>query len=678
MLGLIFLGLSFVLGIFLLNWLDRSSSFSNFRFLIFSLGLGLVVGGYSALVLALILKSLFYGLMVFSIFGVAAGILFFRKIINILKDRFLPSGLILKFLNPQNIFLFLIIGIVVLLGLQAMLWDSQGFPFGILKGWGDGAYHLNMVSRLAQASPFVLDQPIAGGRILSYPFLVNFLSAIFYFGGLPLAFAWYLPGIIFGPAMVLAFYQLGRKFFHKKSLAVVFVFLILFGAGLGWLWFFQEVKKDSAALGLANSLAVNFIEPKFEYSHLDSRTGGKLAQKELPENIVWIAPAISFFSHQRSFVIGGFLGALFLLGFLGSFDWRYLLVLGLMPLAHTHSFLALSVLSLALVIFSGKFSQSFNKLSFLAAATALPQLVYLLAALKLNGSHKFIPWFGWMTCDHSTSWFFCDANVLGADSSVLWFLLKNFGLIFVFWLLSVFVLWFNKKESKLKDLVLPSLVLFLLPNILLFQPWPFDNNKFIFWWWTLAAALALSLFDVPPKNDELRIKNKGFLKSESIIRNSLFILFVFGSSFAGVIDVFYRLQSGLEIRKNIRSFGYYGEAEKKLADWIKKNTEPNDIFLTTSEPSQFVPMLSGRAIYLGFTGWLWTQGGDKVIFERKTKIERFIETGKAEELCLDGVRYWLAESDFFREYPISEKLVETKNTVFQLDGKKIVRLDCVE
>ena len=662
----IFLVLSFVFGVFLFHWLDNKTSFFNFRFLIFSLGIGLAVSGYAVLVLSLVFKSLFYGLAVFLVLGIIGSGLFFMRFLKILNSR-------LVFEKPKwrEALLFLMAAVTVILGLQAMIFDSQGFPFGILKGWGDGAYHLNMVQRLAAVNPFFLDQPVAGGRVLSYPVLVNFLSAVLNFGGLPLPIAWHLPTVVFGVGLVFGLFHLGKKFLHKSFLAVIFVFLVLFGAGLGYFWFFHEVQKDAGQVGWVNSFFNNFFEPKFEYSHLDTRTGGKLQEKNLPVNIVWVVPAISFFSHQRSFIVGGFLGVLFLLGFIGTFNWRYLFVLGLMPLAHTHSFLALAVFSFVLIVFSNNFKKAFNKVSYLAGLVALPQVVFIYLSLKLNSSYEIVPWFGWMACTHGSDPFVCDANVLGTDSSVLWFWLKNFGVIFIVWLVGILAYSLKKGKAELNELVLPSIVLFVLPNVFLFQPWEFDNNKILFWWWVLAVALSLSLLD---SKETSRQFSKKWL---SVISYSLLVIFVFSSSFAGVIDVVYRLGPGLKIEKNERSFGYYGEEELKIAGWIKQNTKPNDIFLTTTQPTQFVPMLSGRAIYLGFTGWLWTQGGDSIISGRRAKINEFAYSGDAAKLCSDGTRYWLADQQFFKEYPPSENQVENAGeTVFELGQKKIIKLDC--
>jgi len=69
---------------------------------------------------------------------------------------------------------------------------------------------------------------------------------------------------------------------------------------------------------------------------------------------VWIVPAISFFSHQRSFAAGAALASVIILGFIayrGTKDlWRWAFVLGLVPLFHTHTFVAL-LLILNMLVF---------------------------------------------------------------------------------------------------------------------------------------------------------------------------------------------------------------------------------------------------------------------------------------------------------------------------------------
>ena len=712
MLSVVFLGLSFLGGSLFWDWLLRKAGDSDnnfsFRFgkIIFSFGLGLVISSYVVLALSLLLESLFGGLVVFCILGSVYGALRsslphssvvffetgvfgkFRDGVVARFERLLlrnpTRSLLRRFFSIETI-LFLIGAVVAILSLQSMLFDADGYPFGILKGWGDGAYHLDMVQRLAGVDPFTLDQPVAGGRVLSYPFLVNFISAILLKAGASLSIAWHLPTIIFNLGLVFGLFKLGKKFFHRKILALAFVFLVLFGAGLGYFRFFEEIKEDSRTTGWGAALVSNFVDPKFEYSHLDSRTGGKLSEKNTNDNIVWIVPAISFFSHQRSFILGGFLGVLFLIGFLPRFrsgselsrdkddyNYRSLFILALMPLAHTHSFLALFILAGILIVLSGRFIEALkNKSVWFSGLAALPQVAYLFFALKFSGGQGFTPWFGWMACKHSSSWFFCDQGVLGTDSSVFLFWLKNFGAVFAVWVVAIFVFQFMKRKTNLFKLSLASIALFMIPNLILFQPWEFDNNKFLFWWWVIAILLVLVLFD-----SKMVKSQSASWPTKFKILNILLVMFIFSSSLSGIIDVAYRLRPGLKIEKNTRNFGYYGEKEKKIAGWIENNTKPNDIFLTSSSPTQFVPMLSGRSIYLGFTGWVWTQGGGAIVSDRQAKIREFVNFGDTKNLCQDGVRYWFFDEEFSREYPAPEDRFSDLPILFEFDSIKILSLDC--
>ncbi len=271
------------------------------------------------------------------------------------------------------------------------------------------------------------------------------------------------------------------------------------------------------------------------------------------------------------------------------------------------------------------------------------------------------PWFGWAMCTHAQSWLWCDPGVADTTNNVLWFWVKNFGFVFAGWIIALgycVTRVIKKKpiEFGMRVLCLASFILFALANLIKFQPWEFDNNKILFWWWVFAIILALSIFDsVATKilNSKLETLNKSQnlkIQTKKLLLVVSCSLFVILSSFSGVLDVWGRVQSGLRLDKNTRNFGYYGLDEIAVANWISNNTNPNDVFVTHSQANQFIPMLSGRAIYLGFPGWLWTQGHAKVILNRQQAIRNFVLTGNSEQLCADGVSYVLSDGQFQNEY----------------------------
>ena len=57
----------------------------------------------------------------------------------------------------------------------------------------------------------------------------------------------------------------------------------------------------------------------------------------------------------------------------------------------------------------------------------------------------------------------------------IWFYLKNFGIVFLFLIPAFF---YAKKENK--RLLISAVILFILAEIIIFQPNEYDNNKLFF------------------------------------------------------------------------------------------------------------------------------------------------------------------------------------------------------
>jgi hypothetical protein len=176
-------------------------------------------------------------------------------------------------------------------------------------------------------------------------------------------------------------------------------------------------------------------------------------------------------------------------------------------------------------------------------------------------------------------------------------------------------------------------VIFAAANLVQFQPWPFDNNKVFFWWWLLAALLILEAIG------ELidRRRSYGILILAAVVSIG---------TCAGFLDVGSRI-----VRFRAMSYGFYGAPEIEAAEWIRAHTVPSDVFLTGDQANNFVPMLAGRRIYLGFPGWLWTQGRWPLVRERQDAIREFLTTGAAGRLCRDGVRYVVWDRGLTASYP---------------------------
>ncbi len=576
-----------LLGRVALDFFDKENRFTPLEKILSAIVIGGLLSGFGILLLALLVKSLLLGISIFSVGGLATLIYFHRLWLKKPTVSF----------STKDVFWIIPLAIILLcywmLIASVLSYSPEGHLQSAFISWGDTALHVSMIERMATAQPFLIDNPILANTHLTYSFLINFISAIFYTLDHNIVTAFQFPLLIYGTTGLLLLFVAALRICKSKPFAVLALVLIICGSGLGFLTLAKDLQNNRS------NLITFFENPPHDYTHLDNRTSGKVASKETNDNIVWIVPAISFLSHQRSFSVGLCVFSLLLLAILlygHSPDfWRLGILAGLLPFSHIHSFLALFFLMAALFWFYRKNWGTWLRFAFLTAAVALPQLVYFKSGSHLGTSPIFRPWLGWMACDHSTSWFWC-TTAAGTDPNIFWFWLKNFGVIFILWLAAMVILPLIKKQSYV-PFVVGSLFLFLVPNLFLFQAWPFDNNKILFYWWVLAI-----LFCVIPLLLLLWQKNW--------TGKILVVVICFFAVVAGVVDIGARILPP----QQVTSYGYADASKDNvtLAAWIAKNTKPNSLFLTDSSVDPTPLFLAGRPVYLGYEGWLWSFGLDYV------------------------------------------------------------------
>ena len=656
-----FLILEAAFGILIFDFFDPERRFGVAVRTIASIATGLLLSSFIILILSLALGSLTPAIWVFILILAALFFARFKSLVYFVKfgARNWSSSCPKNFLRPWFFLLAaLLIGYVILLS-TVLFRGADGNLKGVEVGWGDVALHLSLIERLSVAEPFVLEHPILAGANLKYPFLINFSSAIFRKLGADRVLSFRLPLYVFGLSSLLLIFFLARVVLKSKTKAVLALALIVLGSGLGFLVFFKDTSQSYQSDSVNGIISV-FRNPPHEYTHLDNRTGGKPQAKDTADNIVWIVPAISFLSHQRSFSVGLTIFSLALLGlyYYGRDKkfWRFGLLAGLLPFSHGHTFLALFLVLGVLFWFYLVNWKTWLKFFLLTALIALPQINYLgLVESSANGV-LFRPYFGWLTCEHTDSWFFCDPKT-GTDVYAAAFWSKNFGIIFFLWLAALaIVLAANLGVKRLESgasrfsfkFLLASLVIFLTGNFLLLQPWPFDNNKLLFYWWFLAVIFAV----VPVISF--------FFERRAYLWKVLTALLIIFALFAGVFDFTYRVFKS-------RASGYFGYADgsptdQEFSSWIKTNTPPNALFLTAPNVDPPPLFLAGRPIYLGYEGWLWTHG---LSYGRNRETAEKIFAGEVALACAEKIDYILLDEASRRHFPnIDETSI--------LDGTEIV------
>src|SRR3989344_4462150 len=672
--GVLFCIFSVVSGAVALSFLDKEKRFGIFSRLIFSLVLGTTLQGFVVLVCALVTKNL--TLAAWATLGISL-IVFLLSLratrSNPLDYLRLPRSRWSLAMIATSISILLIAAVVLLLAYQSMIW-VDGFPYGILKGWGDGAYHMDMIRVLAESDPFALNHPIAGGTPLTYTFFINFLSALILKLGSSFALAWHLPLFIYGAGIAEGLWHLVKLTVKKPVLQISFVAIVLFGGGLGL--FIVHFSQPTTHYSL--------LTTQLEYTHMDIRTGGKPSGAEYDANIVWITPAISFFSHQRSFMPAAALAFLFLAGVFAYWKtdkvWLWFMLVGFIPLAHLHTVVAMGIFALVVFLFRVRDIQytayGIQALLpiFIGILIAAPQLYFLLSNSIFSSVSPLTLWFGWMTCAHNTNWFSCDPNSSGTDANALWFWFKNFGVLFGAWLLSFFFIKKIKKHSALFATWIAGSIIFAVGNLVKLQPWEFDNNKLLFYWWFAATLVFVFLIE----KFIGRMPNIVYRTPDKITPISLAIIFILGALASGTADVFARISLGTSPRINKSHFGYYSQTQFGAAEYIRNNTPSTAVIVSASGANNFIPMLTGRPIYLGFEGWLWTQGRADTGSARRQNIRSFLQTGDPTVLCSNGATYLYWDEPFKQEYLpfIQKNFLSQTERVYEDEAGILYKLQC--
>ncbi len=639
--GLLFFLLQTGSGLFIIRFLDPEKRFPVGLRWVISASSGLLVSGYAVLAMALAVHSLPAGIAITAFVYVCGFAVFFwyqKTKQGWKRPAFSVSGSTLVSLH--GIVVLACIAIILALEAVAVLPETL-FVQSTLIGWGDIALHLGIIEHLATVEPFRVTHPYLAGHTLTYPFIGNFLSSIYRALGMSVLPAYHLPVFVFGASSVLLIYYWMRIMSGARRRAAFLVILVLFGAGLGWWWLGEDLSLAYERGGWSEA-RYTLQTPPHEYTHLDNRTGGKPAGFDAPHNIVWIVPAVSFLAHQRSFPLGITVGITLLLGMhaylLRPHFWRYGVLAGLLPLAHGHTFIAMAILFAGLLITHPQWWKSFFSFGAVTLLVAAPALAYLRSGVTDDSAVRL--WWGWMTCVHTPpDWFTCSAPAPpGSDTSAVWFWLKNFGGVFIAWGVILLLSFKRKKMDEAFPsirLSLASILLFLLPNLFLFQAWEFDNNKILFWWWIVAIGLiGTYLAQI----------------SRMRIRYAAAALLALIALPAGAVDVYARLAN-----YRTQHYTYVGEAEIEAATWIREHLAPDARLIAGTDANNFVPMLTGRAVALGFEGWLWTEGADYLPQRRAVEALR---TGDTAPACARGLRYVVADAGFYKSFPVEKATLE--------------------
>jgi hypothetical protein len=412
-----------------------------------------------------------------------------------------------------------------------------------------------------------------------------------------------VPSYVISALLVMGFYALAYKLTKRKAAAVLATVLFFLGGGFGFAYFMNGAKEDHTV----------FTKIFTEYYKTPTNLNDN--------NIRWANPICDMIIPQRTTMAGWFtiLPALWmLLEALETRERKLYIILGVfagcMPMIHTHSFLALGIICAVMFFlhikaprgFEPKTTEKSKKGSKNITENALESdytknyvinwvifgvIVFALALPQL---------IGWTFSQTSGNESFLNFkfNWVNEKDPYLWFYLKNWGITALFAVPTV--LWASKDNKKL---LAGCALIFVIAELILFQPNAYDNNKLFFIVYMILVMLMsgwlLSMWDAMKQ-----VRGRAYFA----------VIVIFAGIFSGTLTIGREFASG-------GAYQTFSEDDIEMAEYIKDNTPTDTVFLTGTGHLNPVCVLAGRTIYLGSSLYVYFHGLGNEYYSRKSKLE---------------------------------------------------------
>ncbi len=510
--------------------------------------------------------------------------------------------------------------------LMAYMQYTHNIPMGangaIMTGqstYGDLNLHLGIASGLRDAA-YPPEYTILPGTLLGYPFLMDALSGSLHLLGTPLQWAFTIPGTLMSALVFWGFVMLAWEMTHEWRAVLVASALMFFNGGLGFVYALDGVFKDPSRF-----LAIF--------------TGFYQAPANLVDyNIRWVNVLVDMMLPQRTILAGWcvVIPALWLLmRCLREKDWKLFLMLGVwagaMPMIHSHSFLALGMISVGVMgvslwrVRNGDWMNTLVRFLIyggVAVLLALPQLITWTFPQTVNGGSLAIrP--NWVNWDGS-----------GLIDEYFWFWIKNVGPVYLVMIPAACV-----AGRRQKAMAVGALLVYIVAELIQFQPNPYDNNKLFYVAFMVMLPMAAQYLVLVW--DKLR---------EVPGRRILAAAFLGVSLLSGALSV---------VRECVSEYELYGAGEVEAAQFIAENAPQDAVVLTGTQHNNPISSLTGRKIVCGTSSFLYYHGLDYAAQEQAVRRMYQDPEGSAELFEEYGVDYIYISSHERANYAPDQEFIST-------------------
>jgi hypothetical protein len=484
---------------------------------------------------------------------------------------------------------------------RVMTFSPEGLRTAPANNFGDLPFHFSVITSFAYGDNLPPQNPIFAGMKFTYPFLIDFLTAFFIRLGADWPVAFFVENLPLAMGLVWLLEFFSFRLFGNAVAARLSPLIFLFNGGAGFLNFFHDLGQSTGgilsflahlprAYTMNNELAFGtgqiplrwgnvfttlllpqrsmlfglpiaamiltlwwmFIEEKKGNGNrgTEGRRDGEMEGKsdESPSVPLSLRPSVplSLRPSQRLLATAGILA-------------------GLLPMLHAHGFFSVMIASaaMAMLFFSWDWIAFFVPAGLLAA----PQALYLSGTQVRN--KLFEPHFWWEA----------------GDSNPLLFWGANAGIFLSLLVASLLIK--RMTTGRQARFFLPFALWFIIPNVVLLAPWPWDNIKMLVYW-ALAATPFVAM--VPAH----------LFTQRFITLRMLGAALLLGLLFSGALDVIRALSP-------VENVVLFNPPELEVAVLLREQTPPRAMILHAPIHNSVVA-LSGRRSVMGYPGHLWTHG----------------------------------------------------------------------
>lgn len=524
-----------------------------------------------------------------------------------------------------------------------LVWHSfryeDGRIFSSQATYGDMCMHLSFITSIAKQGTFPPMYSLLPDCRLAYPFLSDSISSSLVLFGAPLRWAYFLPMAFAGAQVFFGVYLFVSRLTQSAKKGAFAWLFFFFNGGFGFLYFLESKEKFQ-------SIFTGFYQTPTNY---------------VAGNLHWVNVIVDMMLPQRATLFGwAVLFPIFYLLYRAVFEGekRYFLfagvLSGLLPMIHTHSFLAviltcgawlicallkglrwektaarvvkgMVVFGLAFMVLLQVLVRAAGRedgllplalcfvalcvllIGFLlwktAKQTGLRGLAATWGVLLLSAAVLALPQLCYWTfrqvggsgmlCGHF-GW------SIGPDQ-YLWFYLKNIGLTAVLALCGLLA----AKERELAKYT-PALVIWFLAELVRFQPNEYDNNKLLYAAYAfLCCAAAECLFQLLS-----HIQKRGL---RAVLAG-------------GVLAVTMTSAVLTMGRESVARYELFGDGAIRVSEFVEENTAPSSVILTDTRHNNEIVSLSGRNIVCGSSSYLFFHG--LPYYSREEAVRKMYEQPK--------------------------------------------------